>query len=174
MMFISRGLLAKACILGLLVGWLTELPKNYANSRQSKIEHLLSQTDSKRQSSPMVRATAENELLSEANISGNNEAIAIYQQMLKVNPNSAKAHFLLAKIQLINWFYHARKEPVGAKLKQTGLKNLKTAAYLYQKQGDTVAAAQLEKVYSQAEQEIDPRQWVFPEWRYINVKLSTQ
>lgn len=173
-MFISRGLLAKACILGLLVGWLTELPKNYANSRQSKIEHLLSQTDSKRQSSAMVRATAENELLSEANISGNNEAIAIYQQMLKVNPNSAKAHFLLAKIQLFNWFYHARKEPVGAKLKQTGLKNLKTAAYLYQKQGDTVAAAQLEKVYSQAEQEIDPRQWVFPEWRYINVKLSTQ
>jgi hypothetical protein len=174
MMLISRGLLAKACILGLLVGWLTELPKNYANSRQSKIPNLLSQIDSKRQSSLQVRATAENELLREANISDNNEAIAIYQQMLKVNPNSAKAHFLLAKIQLLNWFYQQRKEPVGAKLKQTGLKNLKTAAYLYQKQGDTVAALKLKKVYNQAEQEIDPRQWVFPEWRYINVQLSTQ
>ncbi|MBD2682309.1 MULTISPECIES: hypothetical protein [Nostoc] len=170
----SRGLLAKACILGLLVGSLTELPKNYANSRQSKIEHLLSQTDSKRQSSPAVRATAENELLREANISDNNEAIAIYQQMLKVNPNSAKAHFLLAKIQLLNWFYQQRKQPVGAKLKQTGLNHLKTATYLYQRQGDTVTAAQLQKVYSQVEQEIDPRQWLFPEWHYINVQLSTQ
>ncbi len=174
MMFMSRGLLAKACILGLLVGSLTELPKNYANSRQSKIEHLLSQTDSKRQSSAQVRATAENELLREANISDNNEAIAIYQQILKVNPNSAKAHFLLAKLQLFNWFYQQRKLPVGAKLKQTGLNNLKTAAYLYQKQGDTVAAVKLKKVYNQAEQEIDPRQWIFPEWRYINVQLSTQ
>lgn len=174
MMFMSRGLLAKACILGLLVGWLTELPKNYANSRQSKIEHLLSQTDSKRQSSAMVRATAENELLSEANISGNNEAIAIYQQMLKVNPNSAKAHFLLGKLQLFNWFYHARNKPVGPKLKQTGLNHLKTAASLYQMQGNTVAAAQLEKVYSQVEKETNPANWVFPEWRYIDVKLSTQ
>ncbi|MBD2616133.1 hypothetical protein H6G94_33650 [Nostoc punctiforme FACHB-252] len=170
----SRGLLAKACILGLLVGSLTELPKNYANSRQSKIEHLLSQTDSKRQSSPQVRASAENELLSEANISDNNEAIAIYQQMLKVNPNSAKTHYLLGKLQLFNWFYHARKLPVGAKLKQTGLNHLKIAKELYQKQGDTVDAAQLERVYSQVEQEIDPRQWLFPEWRYVDVKLSTQ
>ncbi|RCJ19217.1 hypothetical protein A6770_32160 [Nostoc minutum NIES-26] len=173
-MFISRGLLAKACILGLLVGWVTELPKNSANARQSKIQHLLSQIDSKHQSSPAVRASAEIELLGEANVSDNNEAIAIYHQMLKVNPNSAKAHFSLAKVQLINWFYHARNEPVGAKLKQTGLNHLKTAKQLYQRQGDMGAAAQLAKVYTQVEQEIDPRQWVFPEWRYINVKLSTQ
>jgi hypothetical protein len=113
-------------------------------------------------------------LLSEAVVSENNEAIAIYQQMLKVNPNSAKAHFLLAKLQLFNWFYHARNQPVGAKLKQTGLNHLKTATYLYQKQGDTVAAAKLEKVYTQVEKETNPINWVFPEWRYQDVKLSTQ
>lgn len=129
---------------------------------------------SKHQSSPAVRATAENELLSEALVSENNEAIAIYQQMLKVNPNSAKAHFLLAKLQLFNWFYHARNQPVGAKLKQTGLNHLKTATYLYQKQGDTVAAAKLEKVYTQVEKETNPINWVFPEWRYQDVKFSTQ
>jgi hypothetical protein len=174
MMFISRAFLAKACILGLLVGWITELPKNYSNSRQSKIQNLLSQIDTKHQSSPAVRATAENELLSEALVSENNEAIAIYQQMLKVNPNSAKAHFLLGKLQLFNWFYHARNQPVGAKLKQTGLNHLKTATYLYQKQGDTVAAAKLEKVYSQVQKETNPINWVFPEWRYQDVKFSTQ
>ncbi|WP_138505690.1 hypothetical protein [Nostoc sp. PA-18-2419] len=174
MMFISRGLLFKVCILGLFVGWLTELPKNSANARQSKIQNLLSQTDSKHQSSPAVRASAEIELLGEANVSENNEAIAIYHQILKVNPNSAKAHFLLAKLQLFNWFYHARNQPVGAKLKQTGLNHLKTAKQLYQKQGDTVAAAKLEKVYSQVEKETNPIGWEFPEWRYLDVKLSTQ
>ncbi|MGJ5634442.1 hypothetical protein [Nostoc sp. CALU 1950] len=34
-------------------------------------------------------------------VSENNEAIAIYQQMLKVNPNSAKAHFLLANFNYL-------------------------------------------------------------------------
>ncbi|MFN6571098.1 hypothetical protein [Dendronalium sp. ChiSLP03b] len=174
MMFISRGLLAKACILGFLVGWVTELPKNSANAHQAKIQHLLSQTDSKHQSSPAVRASAEIELLGEANLSENNEAIEIYQQILKVNPNSAKTHFLLAKLQLFNWFYHARNQPVRAKLKQTGLNHLKTATYLYQKQGDTAAAAKLEKVYSQVQKETNPVNWVFPEWRYVDVKLSTQ
>ncbi|MBD2358571.1 hypothetical protein H6G41_28850 [Tolypothrix sp. FACHB-123] len=173
-MFISRALLAKACILGLLVGWVTELPKNYFNSRQSKIQNLLSQTDSKHQASPVVRASAEIDLLRLADISSNNEAISIYQQMLKVNPNSAKAHFLLAKLQLFGWYYQARNQPVGAALKQNGLKHLKTATYLYQKRGDTVAAAKLEKIYSQVQKGTNPVNWVFPEWRYVDVKLSTQ
>ncbi|OUL26878.1 hypothetical protein BV378_12180 [Nostoc sp. RF31YmG] len=105
--------------------------------------------------------------------SPNNEAISIYQQMLKVNPNSAKAHFLLAKLQLFGWYYQARNQPVGAALKQNGLKHLKTATYLYQKRGDTVAAAKLEKVYSQVQKGTNPVNWVFPEWRYVDVKLST-
>ncbi|MGJ5634441.1 hypothetical protein [Nostoc sp. CALU 1950] len=54
------------------------------------------------------------------------------------------------------------------------MNHLKTATYLYQKQGDTVAAAKLEKVYSQVENETNPINWVFPEWRYQDVKFSTQ
>lgn len=42
-----------------------------------------------------------------------------------------------------------------------------------QRSQNTVTAAQLEKVYTEVEKETNPINWVFPEWRYQDVKLST-
>jgi hypothetical protein len=163
MMLISRGFIAKACILGLLVGWLVELPKQHSNSRQARMQYLLADIDPKHQSSSAARVSAENELLSVASLSPSKEATDLYQQILKVNPNSARVHFLLAKLQLFNWYYNARNLPQGDAIKLSGLKHLETATYLYQRQGDAVAAAKLEKVHGEVDKGTNPINWVFPE-----------